>query len=229
MSSVEAVLLDDSYDLSELDGKRVGYYIGSFDPIHLGHEHVIEAALKEGHVDVVLIYPVPGGDSFKNRTDWPIRKQMIASVYHNHPEVLWTDWTPKELQDRWGERVVVGIIGSDVVTQELMSDDPEKREKYQKVFMRGIPLEEKHYDDTVGALTALCAESFVVALRGEVDLSYLKGGIGDREIVSFIQSSGDSSTAVRKAIAEGKPFEHLVSFPVALIIKELGLYGYEKE
>jgi cytidyltransferase-like protein len=154
--SIKAEELNDDFDLSRLKGLKLGYYIGSFDPIHLGHQHVIEEALKSEHVDYVLIYPAPGGDQFKNRTDLTLRQKMIASIYHEHPKVLLTYWTPKKLQDKFTPFVndidVVGILGSDVVTETLMGPDKELSEKYRSVFMRGLPLKEKHYEDTVGAL-----------------------------------------------------------------------------
>ena len=89
--SIKAEVLNDDFDLNRLKGLKLGYYIGSFDPIHLGHQYVIEEALKSEHVDYVLIYPVPGGDQFKNRTDLALRLKMIASVYQEHPRVLLRD------------------------------------------------------------------------------------------------------------------------------------------
>ncbi len=222
--------LDDQFDLSVLKGQKLGYYIGSFDPIHRGHETVIQEALQSGEVDYVLIYPVPGGDQFKNRTDWATRRRMVASVYQENPKVLFTAWTPKELQDKFGAIAgnleVVGIIGSDVITENLMGPDEQLSNKYRSVFMRGLPLKEKHYTDTIGALMALKADAFLVALRGNIDLSYLGGKIADRPIRKFIRSQERSSTAVRKAIQNGEPFESSLSFSVQAIIKQEGLYGY---
>lgn len=215
-----AVILENK---EQLKGCTLGYYIGSFDPIHLGHQHVVEKALE--HVDYVLIYPVPGGDDFKNRSDWAVRKKMVASIYERHPRVLYTAWTPKELQDNLSGLEVLGIIGSDVVTESLLGPDVALSEKYRSVFMKGISLKEKHYEDTIGALMALKASSFLVNLRGDVDLSHIKT-IDETPIRAFIQSTEISSTEVRKAIQNQKPFEHFLSFPVQALIKEKGLYGY---
>lgn len=222
--------LDDQFDLTALKGHRLGYYIGSFDPIHRGHEGVIQEALDSGEVDYVLIYPVPGGDQFKNRTDWAIRRKMVASVYRENPKVFVTAWSPKKLLEKFApiadQITVIGIIGSDVVTENLLGPDEQLSEKYRSVFMRGLPLKEKHYADTIGALMALKAEAFLVALRGGVDLSYLNRKIADRPIHKLIQSRECSSTQVRRAIQNGEPFESLVSFSVQAIIKQEGLYGY---
>lgn len=230
MPPIKADVIDNDFDSNRLKGSKIGYYIGSFDPIHIGHQHVIEQALKSGHVDYVLIYPAPGGDQFKNRADLTIRQKMIASIYQEHPKVLYTYWTSKQLQDSFSpftnDLEVIGIIGSDVITDTLMGPDKELSKKYQSVFMRGIPLTEKHYNDTVGALMALKADSFLVALRGNVDLSYLKENVHDRPIRALIQSQNYSSTEVRNAIQNKQPFEHFLSLPVEAIIKLDGLYGY---
>lgn len=228
--SMKAEILDDHFDWKRLQGSRLGYYIGSFDPIHLGHQNVVDQVLESGQVDYVLIYPVPGGDQFKNRSNRALRQKLIASVYQDHPKVLITDWVPKELQSKFNlsaaELDIIGIIGSDVVTENLMGPDKELSEKYRSVFMRGLPLKEKHYYDTVGALMALKADSFLVALRGEVDLSYLKDRIYDRPIRAFIKTKNNSSTEVRNAIQNKECFEKYLSFPVQAIIKQEGLYGF---
>lgn len=232
-SSLTACVLDENFNMESLKGKRVGYYIGSFDPIHLGHQRVINSALQDGHVDYVLIYPAPGGDSFKNRNELPIRQKMIASVYQENPRVLLTHWTPKALQDNFSkiseDLEIISIIGSDVITEKLMGPDRTLSDKYQKVFMRGISLDEKHYEDTVGALMALKADSFLVALRGDLNLSHLNGKVHDRPIRAFIQSVETSSTEVRKAISAKQPFEHLLAFSVQALAKQEGLYGFSSK
>lgn len=227
-STMQAAILDENFDLNQIKGKKLGYYIGSFDPIHLGHQHVIDTALRENHVDFVLIYPAPGGDIFKNRNELHLRQKMIASIYKDNPKVLLTYWSPKQLQDNFEEVAkdvnVVGIIGSDVITEKFYGSDKELGEKYLKVFMRGMPLAEKHFEDTAGALVALKANSFLIALRGNIDLSFLKGYVNDRPIAGYIQSKNESSTQVRNAIINGESIETLVDAAVEKIIREENLY-----
>lgn len=211
-SILTGALLEESVE--SLQGKKIGCYIGSFDPIHLGHQHVVEEALK--YVDYLLIYPAPGGDSFKNRTALDIRQRMIEAIYQQHPRVLFTRWSPKELQENL-KMDVIGVIGSDVVLDQIGND------KYNRVFMRGIPLTEKHYHDTIGALMALKADSFLVTLRGDVRLD---DKVRDRPVLAFIQSDTTSSTEVRNAVKEKGAFEHLLAFTTQAIIKQEGLYGY---
>lgn len=227
-STIQGAILNEDFDLTQLKGKKLGYYIGSFDPIHLGHQYVIDTALQENHVDFLLIYPAPGGDTFKNRNELSLRQKMIASIYQDNPKVLLTAWSPKQLQDHFKPVVkdvhVVGIIGSDVITEKFYGPDKELGEKYLKVFMRGIPLVDKHCEDTAGALMALKARSFLVALRGDMDLSSLDGHIHDRPIAGYIHSKDESSTKVRNAIATGESIEGLVDPAVEKIIRGEHLY-----
>lgn len=217
-------MLDDDFDVESLSNTKLGYYIGSFDPIHLGHQFVIDEALK--HVDTVLIYPAPGGDSYKRRIDPAIRLKMIQSIYQNHPRVLFTHWSPKELQDRFSKLNldIVGIIGSDVVTETLFGDDKELSAKKRSIFMRGKPIPEKYAQDTIGAIMALKANSFLVALRGDIDLSYLDNKIEDRPILAFIQSGNISSTEVKKKIQAQTDYFRLLSPEVKAIIEQEKLY-----
>jgi hypothetical protein len=60
-------LIQDQKLQATLSGKKVGYYIGSFDPLHLGHEGVIEEILNQNLCDYILLYPAWGGDDYKDR------------------------------------------------------------------------------------------------------------------------------------------------------------------
>lgn len=45
--------------LIDRDMKRYGFFLGSFDPPHLGHVKVVEKVLRENLVDYVIVVPAP--------------------------------------------------------------------------------------------------------------------------------------------------------------------------
>ncbi|MCB1112661.1 MAG: hypothetical protein H7A37_04970 [Chlamydiales bacterium] len=217
-------LIDRNSDLAWLKDKTIGFYLGSFDPLHLGHEHVINSALKRGVVDEILIYPAPGGDRFKKRSDVLMRQKMLEARYKAQEHILLTRCTPKELQKLLGGRKVIGIIGSDLVLQKLLSDDLDLRNEYDQLFMRGKDLPVKHEKDTIGAVMALRADQFIVATRENEDLSALNGKILDRNIIEVIPSFSVSSSEIRERIRANQPITHLVSPAIAEAISAEGLY-----
>lgn len=231
-NTLSAYVLEEDIQPADLAGKKIGYYIGSFDPVHLGHIGVIDKVLKENLVDYVLVYPVPGADNFKNRTDSAIRQKMLRSVFRRHPQVILSDRPPLELQKTFspylGKMEIIGVIGSDVVTEHFFSSDKTFREKYQKIFMRGLDISPKHAEDAIGALMALPASSFIVSLRQGTDLSHLDNKLGDRPIKAFVTLDPPysflSSTKVREAVREGRSIEQMVPPDVKEVIEDCSLY-----
>ncbi len=213
--------------LEQLTGKKIGYYIGSFDPLHRGHQAVIDHALKQ--LDYVILYPVPGGDTYKNRADFSVRQQMMEAVYKLDPRVILTRLTPAGIQERFktliGKVEIVGIVGSDNVNDQLNSPD---KDKISAMFMRGTAIPAKHAGTTFGALMALPATSFIVNLRNEDDLTHLHGMFGDRPIRDLVKFeppvSHFSSTQVRAAVKQDQPIAEMVATPVQEVIQEHKLY-----
>jgi len=232
-----------------LQGKNIGYYIGSFDPLHLGHQEVAREALKSGFCDYVLIVPAWGGDSYKKRVDVSYRLKMIAAAFKNHPRILTTALSPQDSQKiltcdsetlvmgkpavrpSLAQTKFIGIIGSDVALEMGLSrkesDQEHERQKKAKAFMRGIKIPKTHSKDTIGGIIALPVESFLVALRKGDDLTPLKGAIGERPILAILYNSlypGLSSTKVKEYLHEGRNIQAMVSGEVLKIIKEGNLY-----
>jgi cytidyltransferase-like protein len=227
MASMVSAPSLESIPLEELRGKKIGYYVGSFDPLHLGHQAVIDRAKQS--LDYVILYPVPGGDIYKNRSDFSVRQQMMEGVYKTDARVILTHLFPGEVQDRlsplFGKVEIVGIVGSDLVKEQLTSPD---KEKISAIFMRGVTIPAKHAKTTIGALMALPATSFIVNLRNEDDLSHLNGMFGDRPIRELVKFgppfSQLSSTQVRNAVKQQLPISEMVTPNVAAVIQALGLY-----
>ncbi len=224
---------------STLSRKTVGYYIGSFDPLHLGHEAVANQVLEQNLCDYILICPVWGGDEYKNRTDVQVRLEMIFAAFEKHPKVIVTKLTPGELQRTLmkndkslvsGKPSVktaipgteyIGVIGSDTALETS------KNSKKLSVFMQGIQLPDKYRKHTIGGLIAIPAKSFIVSLRSGDSVDSLKGVFSDRPIIKTISTNyiDLSSTKVRKIIQSGGALDdNFVSRGVKEITEKYGLY-----
>lgn len=232
-------LIKDKKLESTLSHKKIGYYIGSFDPLHLGHESVANQVLKKNLCDYVLVCPVWGGDEYKNRTDVQIRLEMIFSAFKKHPKVIVTKLSPSQLQiilmkndkslvagkpsvkTRLIGTEYIGIIGSDTALET--SKDPRK----SSVFMRGIQIPEKYKEHTIAGIIALPVNRFIVSLRAGDSIDSLKGMFSDRPIMKEISTGyiDLSSTKVRKMIKNGCALdEGFVSKGVKKIIEKYDLY-----
>lgn len=224
---------------STLSQKKIGYYIGSFDPLHLGHESVVNQILEQNLCDYVLVYPAWGGDEYKNRTDVKIRLEMLFAAFQKHPKVIVTNLTPTELQSalmKSDESLVagkpsvkttligteyIGVIGSDTALETS------KDLKKLSVFMRGIQIPEKYKENTIGGIIAIPVKSFIVSIRAGDSIDSLKGVFSDRPVIKTISTEKIdlSSTKVRKIIKNGSDLDKgFVSQGVHEIIKKCNLY-----
>lgn len=231
-------LIKDGKLESTLSQKKIGYYIGSFDPLHLGHESVVNHILEQNLCDYVLIYPTWGGDGYKNRTDVHIRLDMIFTAFKDHPKVIVTKLTPAELQGALMERSDDLVEGKPSVTTKFKTEyigitgsdaalDTSKDPKKLSVFMRGIQIPEKYKEHTIGGIIAIPVKSFIVSIRIGDSIDSLKGEFSDRAIIKTIPSDHQdlSSTKVRTIIKNGGTLgQGFVSQGVKDIIEKNELY-----
>jgi cytidyltransferase-related domain len=223
-----------------LAGKKVGYYVGSFDPLHLGHEEVVQISLQQEGCDYVLIYPAWGSDSYKNRTDVDVRLNMLKATFADHSQVLVTQLPPQELQALLTQPVpgkpedkprvkpafdgtsFIGIMGSDNALALATN------EKERTAFMSGIQIPKRYENHTLGSIIALPVDSFIVVVRATDDITPLQNKLGDRPFVTAKAPSEEprmlSSTAVRQALKEGKDVSLMVNEHVLKVIKDHKLY-----
>ena len=225
---------------STLQGKNVCYYLGSFDPLHKGHEAVAELPIKQGLCNYVLIYPSWGGDSWKTRADVKARLEMLFVVFKDHQNVIVTKLKPKDLQQTLtvpdlrittnNKPVVkpafvgmnfIGLIGSD--TALLLGSNKEAA----STFMAGIEISTKYAAHTLGGCMALPVNSFIVAMRAHDNLASLNGKIYNRAILAVIESDNEqtvSSTKVKKKLKQGHIISTMLSKSVIEIITKYDLY-----
>jgi nicotinic acid mononucleotide adenylyltransferase len=246
ISNAKALVLEDLIAQGKLaatfSSKKIGFYVGSFDPIHLGHEKLATTPIQQNLCDYVLVYPAWGGDSYKNRADTRYRHDMVFSVFKDHPTVIVTRLPPQEMQRQltkpsmikspdgkplvepaFPEMKFIGIVGSDVAILMAKPDSA----KALSAFMTGIEIPEKYHNHTLGGLMALPADSFIVSMRKGDDLSTLDNSIKDRPIIAVITSEAEiaiSSTAVKNTLKQAQSIDSMVSAHVAKIIQDNELY-----
>lgn len=61
---------------------RLGVYVGSFNPVHIGHIHVVNYLLENNYVDKVLLIPTPSYWDKNNLVNMEDRIRMLK-IYEN--------------------------------------------------------------------------------------------------------------------------------------------------
>lgn len=111
---------------------RVGIYGGTFDPIHLGHQHVITQLIEKAIVDQLLVVPAgepllrsnaPGATAQQRRAMCQLalsdlKPEVAAKVQVNPIEVLrmgpsYAIDTVEAVQQNFPEDTIVLVIGQD--------------------------------------------------------------------------------------------------------------------
>lgn len=222
---VHAVVLEDMPPKT-LDNLTVCYYVGSFDPLHKGHEAIVNIVLENKLCDYVLIYPAWGGDSHKIRTDIAIRLDMLFAVFRANEHVIVTRLNPYALQNYFmanNNFSILGVIGEDVANWLL------ENQEHLSTFMEGneIPLALRNH--TYGGNMVFPAKGFIVIKRelgnNQIDISSY---LGKRPIIASLsiepRVAGFSSSLFKKSLKGKEKPNFMVSEPVMRIILDHNLY-----
>ena len=106
---------------------KVGFLLGSFDPIHMGHLHMAAASLNTGLVDKVVFVPSVQNPWKENSTDFRNRCFMIqlaiddmehcslSSIDYRNTAPYYSVNTLKMLQEEYPEDELYLIVGADIV------------------------------------------------------------------------------------------------------------------
>jgi nicotinate-nucleotide adenylyltransferase len=184
----------------------VGIFGGSFDPIHLGHLILAEAALEELHLDSVLFVPT-GVSPFK--TDRPPlvttedRLRMISLAIAEEPRF---QLDLREIQ-REGPSYSIDTVDS------LLLEHPERRFLYLIGSDHLGELDRWHRIEELKNLV-----DFAVLDRGS-----LQGSISDFQVVK--RRIDISSTEIRDRLKKGLSIRFMVPAPVYDHIMNNRLYG----
>lgn len=106
---------------------KVGFLLGSFDPIHMGHLYMASSALNAGLVDEVVFVPSVQNPWKENSTDFRNRCFMIqlaiddmehcslSSIDYRNTEPYYSVNTLKMLKEEYPEDDLYVIVGVDII------------------------------------------------------------------------------------------------------------------
>ncbi|MEX2632880.1 MAG: nicotinate (nicotinamide) nucleotide adenylyltransferase [Balneolales bacterium] len=190
--------------------ERVGLFGGSFDPVHIGHQHIVQSFLESDLIDTLWILPTlnPPHKNQQELTEYSIRCEMVKAAFQNWPRVKvslveehlqvpnYTLKTVQYLQDEYPQKKFLLCIGSDSLVQIATWY------RYKELL--------DHCD-------------LLVARRPEYDASEVppeaRVRLVEHQPVSF------SSTEIRQRISCGESVSGLVPPEVLEVIEKYGLYN----
>ena len=185
---------------------------GTFDPPHNGHLALARAAVDRFGLDRLVITvggQTPGKESL---VDAETRLRLAEAAFADVPRVeisrldidrdqpAYSHETVRRARERWGE--IVFLVGGDRFADFLDWKAPNKVLQHARLGVATRPgVDEAAFRDVLEQLD-----------RPE-------------QVTLFpIEQIDTSSSGIRRRVAAGEPYEHLVPPPVAQLIEELGLY-----
>ena len=196
---------------------RIGLFGGTFNPIHVGHLTIAEEARLSAGLDRVIF--IPSGESyFKDPREIASREdrlQMTRLACGDAYEVSdieirregpsYTAVTCREFREMYPGDALYLILGADSLMEIDRWRDP------GAIF------------DAVTVLAFTRGGEDAAAFTAEA--GRLRQKYGARIEIIDVFTLDVSSSDIRRFIAEGHAFRHLVSEPVYGYIREHGLYG----
>ena len=204
--------------MASITAKRIGILGGTFDPIHLGHLSIAEAALDELSLDRVILVPagrpwlksdqqVTPADHRLAMTQLAVQDRLgleVSTIEVDRPGPTYTADTLAELRNDLGSVVELYLIlGMDSVRDLHRWHEPETLFGMCTVVAVSRP-------DSVDISTAEVEREFPTA-RGRI--TPIRGPMLDI-----------SATDIRARVAEGRPISDSVPPPVERYIRRHDLY-----
>lgn len=223
---------------TNLEGKSLGVFLGSFDPFHIGLQEVVTKAKDGGWCDYVLLFPIWEQKTSNQMSDVKVRQDMLFAMYENDPKVIVTRLSPQEVQKllikphalnqkkkpKYTPVIkgleIIGIVGSDTAFDFLTN------KTVASIFMTGEVVNNEYFSSIAGSLMAIQAQGFLIALRKGEDAKVFKGKLLNKTIFgTFEVDHGDlSSENIRQRIAKSESVGDLLSPAVLKIIEDNNLY-----
>jgi nicotinate-nucleotide adenylyltransferase len=189
--------------------QRIGLYGGSFDPVHLGHLLVAQAAREELGLDRLFFIPA-AQSPFKPESKPTSAADRLRLLRLALAGKTWCEIDEQEI-NRGGVSYTIDTV------REYHCRFPNAEIFY---LIGGDHVEKLHSWRGAEELARL-AQFVVVPRPGQAEVPFPKPFRG-RALKGF--PLGVSSSQIRARIKAGEPIEHLVTATVAEAIQSLGLY-----
>lgn len=98
---------------------NLGYIIGRFNPIHIGHMHIIEKMMSESDISVILIGSSNISNTKENPFSFQERKEIIQKIYPTLIILPIPDFGNLKLWVPEVERLVNSVINNDITEINL--------------------------------------------------------------------------------------------------------------
>lgn len=192
---------------------RIGIYGGTFNPVHLGHVHLLREVMQTGLLDRILVMPdrTPPHKQAPDLIDGKKRFEMLQLATLGMEGIQVSDF---ELQ-REGKSYTYMTLR---LLRELYPDD-----QFSLIMGADMLLSFREWRNWEEILSGA---RLIAAARDEGEYERLEQAakdLGNTELVR-ITPLPVSSTEVRAAAKEGRSLEKLVPQPVADYIRENHLY-----
>ena len=227
---------------------RTGILGGTFDPIHIGHLILAEAAYDAFDLDRVLIMPAPDPwhKSINKVTEFGHREAMIRLAIEGNPHLEFSDLEARLPQPTYTADTLAFMLKEDP-DQELyfiMGGDAlfsiEKWKRPEEIFANAIILASKRANETEGSSEICRPDELyldrdndgindfeqVNTLQDEfmLQVEYLKEKFGARINDLMIPNIDISSSDIKKKIKEGKSVRYYLPDNVIEYIQNNCLY-----
>ncbi len=198
---------------------KIGIMGGTFDPIHIGHLILAEAAYEQLKLEKVMFIPSGKPPHKPNRNTGSLdgdRVEMtrlaikgneafeLDGMEMNSQKPTYSYLTMKRLCDEHPENEYFFIIGEDSLVDFTAWKHPEELVKYCHIVVGVRPgSSDEAIEETIKRTRSITGGDFILIKSPALEIS---------------------SSELRKRISNGLPIRYFVSEPVYKYIEEIGLY-----
>lgn len=183
----------------------IGILGGVFDPPHLGHTALAQAAIRELALDELLVTVVADPGHKKPTSPVDVRVELARLAFDGIPEARVEIDEHARTVDSLEARALGDpffVIGADELAAFESWKSPER----------------------VLELARLAVAMRPGVSRDQVEAVRARFGVHERIVEFALEPADISSSDIRARVADGEPIEHLVPPAVADAIARLGLY-----